>query len=96
MSEIKEILEKVKTEYLKRIENRNNLGLCNITYGIKLHIVDFRKIIEYIKEYRDSLVMFYDFEGNETLSPYGTYFWRVNDTKSRLDWLNKHIELNSK
>lgn len=88
--------------YLKQIENLNtstttvwNISICKITYDTYHHNYSLITEEEYCRcheeliKYGKSRKIQYE-EDDSIISSDG-YFWKSNDTKSRINWLTKRI-----
>lgn len=87
-----QILEFVLKMYKDEINLGNLAGLCVIIneYFIKISMASEEKI--WILDYLNKNTKKEQKKYNRT-NIFEYYLWNLYDTKSRIDWLNKHIEI---
>jgi Lhr-like helicase len=96
---MKEILEKALKEYNKGRYN----GLCSALLYSDISREEMKEFLDYLKKNTPRFKIYYKYARNRkgeryyarTLSRNGAFYWHPDDKQSRIDWLNKHIKLNS-
>jgi hypothetical protein len=103
MTEIKIILENVLERYLERLDSRieyESKGICSAAWDIYGLFSEKASTFEdYLRSNTKDIKVFYCIvTGIEVTDKYkreGSYLWKEGDYRSRIDWLEKHIKLNS-
>jgi hypothetical protein len=98
--ELLEILKKVKEKYLINVEYKGDDGLCFISYELSNNGIitnsEEKLFDKYLAKDRKSKgqKIFYETNGSKTRLN-SRFVWKPKDYESRLNWLDKHIKINS-
>jgi len=97
---LKELLELVKENF----NADTRIGLCDSIYALNfintITEIERDKINKYLKEYGSTLKSYYIFKSLTTvvktdLFSDNVYYWHPYFKKSRIEWLDENIKLNS-
>ena len=88
---MKDLLQKIKKEYIKR---QGEIGICGAAYssliGKKITPCEHFAFQQLIKATALKQITFYNFEDEVTLDS-TQFLWKLEDIRSRLNWLDEQI-----
>jgi len=96
---MKKILERILKEYNKK----ESTGLCVALINANISAEGMEDFLNYLEKNIPYFRLYYKYARNKrgesyyarTFNKNGAYYWHPDDRQSRIDWLNKHIKLNS-
>lgn len=94
---MKKLLQQVKRKYNHHLKIGKNTGLCYAIYKLRQDLQITEEDYDFLNEFMDRNTpdVLYYFSGRQLLAEdiSDGFWWPIDDTKSRFEWLDKQIKV---